>query len=105
MLAPRKDGTLRACVDYRMFNTITKQGLYPVPRINECIDSLGETAILFILEANSKYWQDEIDRADRNKTAFVVHYELYQIFVRSFGVQKAPCTAQQIVNVILSTVK
>ena len=39
VLARKKDGTLRMCVDYRRFNAITKRDAFPLPRISELLDA------------------------------------------------------------------
>jgi len=40
-LVPKKDGTLRFCVDNRLLNVVTKKDSHPLPRRDECIDSLA----------------------------------------------------------------
>ena len=40
VFAPKKDGTLQFCVDYRRLNALTVRDTYPIPRMDECIDSL-----------------------------------------------------------------
>jgi hypothetical protein len=42
VLVPKPDGTMRFCVDYRKLNTLTVRDTYPLSRMDECIDSLGE---------------------------------------------------------------
>ena len=37
---PKKDGTNRMCIDYRMLNEITTKDAYPLPRIGQTIDAL-----------------------------------------------------------------
>ena len=56
VLAPKKDGSLRFCIDYRRLNALTIRDSYPIPRIDECIDSLGEAKVFSTLEANVGYW-------------------------------------------------
>ena len=73
VLAPKKDGTLRFCVDYRKLNAVTIRDSYPIPRMDECIDSLGEATIFTTLDCNSCYWQIPVAEADKEKTAFVSH--------------------------------
>jgi hypothetical protein len=53
MLVPKPDGSLRFCVDYRRLNAITVPDTYPLPRMDECIDSLGEAVVFTTLDCNS----------------------------------------------------
>jgi len=45
VLVRKKDGALRYCIDYRGLNAVTTKANYPLPRIDTCHDSLGETFI------------------------------------------------------------
>ncbi len=40
---PKKDGSLRLCVDYRGLNQITRRNRYPLPLISEAIDCLSDS--------------------------------------------------------------
>ena len=73
LFAPKKDGKLRFCVDYRKLNTMTVRDSYPLSRMNDCIDSLGQAQIFNTLAVYSGYWQLAIKKEDRPKTAFVCH--------------------------------
>ena len=35
VLAPKNDGTLRFCVDYRKLNEVIKKDSYPIPRMDD----------------------------------------------------------------------
>ena len=50
VFAPKKDGTLRFCIDYRRLNLVTIRDSYPIPRMDECIDSLGHAEIFSTLD-------------------------------------------------------
>lgn len=46
--------------------------------MDECIDALGESALLCTLEANSRYCQMECDDEDKDETAILSHQGLYR---------------------------
>ena len=46
----KKDGTLRLCVDYRRLNSVTQVDAYPMPRIDNLIDQLGEAKFITTLD-------------------------------------------------------
>ena len=102
VLVPKKDGTLRFCVDYRRLNTATVRDSYPIPRMDECIDSLGEAKVFTTLDCNSGYWQIPVSKRDVEKTAFVSHSGLYQFIRMPFGLTNAPATFQRTLDLILS---
>lgn len=105
LFVPKPDGTIRFCVDYRRLNAMTVRDSYPIPRMDECIDSLGDATIYTALDANCGYWQIEIDENDRDKTAFVSHQGLYRFKRMPFGLRNAPGTFQRAADVILAKVK
>lgn len=70
LLVPEPDRSMRSCVDYRTLNEVTVKDTYPSPRVDECIDSLGDTKVFSALDAVSRYWQMPIPEGDRDKNAF-----------------------------------
>ena len=46
----KKDGSLRLCVDYRRLNAISQNNVYPMPRIDDLIDQLGQAQFLSTLD-------------------------------------------------------
>ena len=41
VMVTKKDGSCRFCIDYRKLNGVTRKNAYPLPRIDECVESLG----------------------------------------------------------------
>ena len=77
-LMKNKDGTLRMCVDYRCLNTVAEADAYPMPRVDNLIDSLGEAKYVTTLDLARGYWQVPVDKESRPHTAFATHYGLFQ---------------------------
>ncbi|UYV60343.1 K02A2.6-like [Cordylochernes scorpioides] len=86
VLVKKKDGTWRFCVDYRRLNKITRKDVYPLPRIDDTLDSLRGASIFSTMDLKSGYWQIEVDEADREKTAFVTPDGLFEFRVSSLVV-------------------
>jgi hypothetical protein len=55
VLVPNPDGSMRFCIDYRSLNALTLKDSYPLPRMDECIDSLGDATIFSTLYCNKGY--------------------------------------------------
>ncbi len=67
---PKKDGTLRLCVDFRGLNQVTKKNRYPLPLISEAIDCLSGTRYFTKLDIREAYHRLWIAPGDKWKTAF-----------------------------------
>lgn len=52
----KEDGTLHRCVDYRRLNSIIHTDAYPMPRVDDLIDSLGKAKYITTLDLARGYW-------------------------------------------------
>ena len=105
LFVPKKDGKLRFCIDYRKLNEVTVKDSYPIPRMDDCLDSLGEASVFTGLDAYSGYWQMNVAKGDRPKTAFTCHAGTYQCVRMPFGLTNAPATFQRGLDMVLSKYK
>ena len=105
VLAPKKDGNYRFCVDFRRVNSVTKKDAQPMPRIDDILDQLGGARCFSTLDLASGYWQVPLREEDREKTAFSVGVNHYEFTVMPFGLTNAPATFQRMMSTILKGVK
>ena len=101
VLVRKRDGGVRWCIDYRRLNKVTKKDVYPLPCIEECLDTLAENTWFSKLDANSAYWQIKIRKEDREKTAFISKHGLFEFVRMSFGLCNAPATFSRVMNLVL----
>ena len=50
----KKDGTTRFCIDYRRLNNSTKKDAFPLPRIDDSLNSLSGQSMVF--DAGFSQW-------------------------------------------------
>eukprot|EP00731_Ephydatia_muelleri_P031170 Em0022g684a len=102
VLATKKDGSPRFCVDYRKLNEVTQKDAYPLPQIDETLETLAESQLFSTLDLASGYWQVELGSVDRQKTAFCTAEGLYKFKVMPFGLCNAPATFERLMSMVLS---
>src|SRR3954447_6462071 len=101
VVVDKKDSAKRLYIDYRGLNKITKVDRYPLPRIDELLESFRNGCWFTTLDLASGYWQVEMREEDKEKTAFISHQGLYEFNVMPFGLCNAPSTFQRLMNYIL----
>ncbi|GAQ93472.1 hypothetical protein KFL_015570010, partial [Klebsormidium nitens] len=98
VLARKKGGKWRFCVDYRKINLATVPNRYPLPRIDSIFDKLGRATYFTSLDAQAGYWQIRLHREDVQKTAFLTHRGLFEFLRMPFGLTGAPGTYQMVMD-------
>ena len=105
VLVPKPNGTMLFCVDYRRLNEVKVRNVYPLPRMDDFIDVLGDAEVFSTLVCNSGYWQIPVADEDRDKTTFACHEGAYRYIRLPFGLSNAPATFQRDIDMILGGLK
>ena len=74
---------------------------FPITRISDLIDSLGNSKFITSLDLASAYFQCQIKKEDREKTAFTVKNSKYEFTRVPFGLNSAPGYFSRVINEVL----
>lgn len=89
VLVPKKDGTLRFCIDFRYLNAVSNFDPYPMPRIDDLVERVGRARYITTLDLSKGYWQVALAQEAKEMTAFRTPFGTYQFRVMPFGLQGA----------------
>ncbi|KAG2190953.1 hypothetical protein INT47_005641 [Mucor saturninus] len=97
----KRDGGLRLVVDYRRLNQVTVKDSFPLPYIDDLLDSLGGASWFSTLDAASGFWQVPVSEESIERTGFVTKQGTFEFVVMPFGLTSAPSTFQRAMHIIL----
>ena len=100
VIASKKDGKPRFCVDYRILNRRMKADRWPLPKTEEIFDDLEGSKVFSTLDLFSGYWQVRMAEQCKEKTTFVCRYGTYKFEVMPFGLMNALSTFQRMMDLV-----
>ena len=100
ILVSKSNGTYRMCTDYRKVNSVTKTDSFPIPRIDDCFDKVGNSKYVTKFDLLKGFWQVPLTDRAKEVSAFATPNGLYEYKVMPFGMKNSLATFQRLVNVI-----
>jgi transposase InsO family protein len=101
LFVPKKDGSLRLCVDYRGLNKVSVKNRFALPLVSEILDRIAGATVFSKIDVKDAYYRIRIKENDEWKTAFRTKYGHYEYLVMPFGLTNAPATFQHYINTAL----
>ncbi|KAH8632561.1 hypothetical protein IG631_14244 [Alternaria alternata] len=83
-------GGLRLCIDYRALNAITRKDRYPLPLIQETLNSISKAKWFTKLDVIAAFHKIRVAPGDEWKTAFRTRFGLFEWLVTPFGMANSP---------------
>ena len=88
-MVKKANGKLRVCVDFIDLNKTCRKDIYPLPCINQLVDSTAGHQLLNFMGAFLDYNQIRMDEADQEKISFITNQGLFCYKVMPFGLKNA----------------
>jgi hypothetical protein len=93
VLVKKKNGKWRMFVDYTSLNKACPKVPFPLPRIDQIVDSTAGCELLCCLDAYSGYHQIKMKESDQLATSFITPFGMYYVTM-SFGLRNVGATYQ-----------
>ncbi|CAA0827383.1 Unknown protein, partial [Striga hermonthica] len=100
VMVSKSEGKWRMCIDFRDLNKACPKDLYPLPRIDQLVDSTAGCELLSLMDASQGYHQIPLAREDWKRVSFVTSRGTYCYVVMPFGLKNAGATYQRLVDKI-----
>jgi hypothetical protein len=98
VLAMKKNGKLRACVNYKALNKVTKKDRYPLPFCEEILQEVTRHDMYTFGGGYRGYYQMKIALEDQLKTTFTTPWGTFCYTVMPFNLCNVQGTFQRLMN-------
>jgi hypothetical protein len=92
VIVPKKNGKWIICVEFKELNKATYRYYFPLPFIDQVLDTLSRKRHLSFLDGFSGYDQIQVAPEDQEKTTFTFPWGIYAYRVLPFGLCNAHAT-------------
>uniref|UniRef100_A0A2N9F8W7 Integrase catalytic domain-containing protein n=1 Tax=Fagus sylvatica TaxID=28930 RepID=A0A2N9F8W7_FAGSY len=102
VVVKKKNGKWRVCVDFTDLNKACPKDPFPLPKIDQLVDSTAGHERMSFLDAFQGYHQIALRKEDQEKTAFITPRGVFCYKVMPFGLKNAGATYQRMVTKMFS---
>ncbi|XP_073152363.1 uncharacterized protein [Henckelia pumila] len=103
VLVPKSSGKWRMCVDFRDLNKACPKDCYPLPRIDQLVDSTVGHQYLCFMDAYQGYHQIPLAEEDQDKVSFTTSHGTFCYRVMPFGLKNAGATYQRLMDRVFAS--
>lgn len=91
----------RPCIDYRKLNAITRTQFYPIPNIEQRVETVAKAKFITLIDLTKGYWQIPLSKRAQKIAAFATSWGVYRPLRMPFGLKNAPFYFSKMMNEIL----
>lgn len=102
MLLRKKTGELRLCIDFRELNKLLVRDNYPLPNVEDLLDSLHGKRYFTILDLKDGFYHVRMAEESIKYTAFITVFGQFEFLRVPFGLKVAPSRFQRYINQVLA---
>ncbi|GFT75349.1 hypothetical protein TNCV_967931 [Trichonephila clavipes] len=99
-MVKKKDGSSRMCIDYRKLNQKLVKDKFPLPIIEDVLDTLQEAKVYSTLDLRNGFFHVDVDEDCRKYTSFIVPDGQFEFNKAPFGLSTSPGVFQRYVSSI-----
>ncbi|GFX67367.1 transposon Tf2-8 polyprotein [Trichonephila clavipes] len=98
VMVKKKDGSSRMCIDYRKLNQKLVKDKFPLPIIEDLLDTLQEAKVYSTLDLRNGFFHVDVDEDCRKYTSFIVPDGQFEFNKVPFGLSTSPGVFQHYVS-------